>query len=132
MGIVLVSKDFLERAPQSLLIYWRENCTHSRTPKLLVKILILNNKDVMAQSLFALVTTDPGFGRRLLGVKLGNTRSEQMFSALPSKADSTRTSRYVSNVPRRDIVAAPLLFVSARRKLAHVIMPFLLPRIVAV
>jgi hypothetical protein len=69
LGIVSVSKDFLERAPQSLLIYWRENCTHSRTPKLLVKILILNNKDVMAQSLFALVTTDPGFGRRLLWVK---------------------------------------------------------------
>jgi hypothetical protein len=28
-----------------------------------VKILILNNKDVMEQSLFALVTTDPGFYR---------------------------------------------------------------------
>jgi hypothetical protein len=68
LGIVLVSKDFLERAPQSLLIYWRENCTHPRTPKLLVKILILNNKDVMAQSLFALVTTDPGLYRPTLGV----------------------------------------------------------------
>lgn len=63
LGIVLVSEDFLERTPQSLLIYWRENCPHSRTPKLLVKILILNNKDVMEQSLFALVTTDPGFYR---------------------------------------------------------------------
>ena len=48
---------------QSLLIYWRENCSHSRTRKLLAKILILNNKDVMEQSLFALVTTDPGFHR---------------------------------------------------------------------
>ena len=69
LGIVSVSKDFLERAPQSLLIYWRENCTHSRTPKLLVKILILNNKDVMAQSLFALVTTDRASADACLGSK---------------------------------------------------------------
>ena len=32
-------------------------------------------------------------------VKTGNTRSEQMTSALPPKADSSRTSRQVRFVP---------------------------------
>src|SRR5260370_9241691 len=40
-------------------------------------------------------------------VKTGNTRSEQMASALPPKADSSRTSRQVRFVPTRDISPLP-------------------------
>jgi hypothetical protein len=36
-------------------------------------------------------------------VKTGNTRSEQMTSALPPKADSSRTSGHVRKVPEGDI-----------------------------
>jgi hypothetical protein len=85
LGIVLVSEDFLGASAQSLLIYWRENCSHSRSRKLLVKILILNNKDVMEQSLFALVTTDPGFHRPTpaWGQARTSKRATGTFALLP-------------------------------------------------
>src|SRR5258705_878127 len=43
--------------------------------------------------------------RCLSWVKTGNTRSEQMTSALPPKADSSRTSRQVRFVPRADLTS---------------------------
>src|SRR5258708_13314045 len=46
-------------------------------------------------------------------VKTGNTRSDQMTSALPPKADSSRTSREVRNVP---IAEAGGLLRSPRRR----------------
>ncbi len=39
-----------------------------------------------------------------LWVKTGKALGEHMFSALPPKADSSRTSRYVRIVPIADIV----------------------------
>src|SRR6266436_2331658 len=39
-------------------------------------------------------------------VKTGNTRSEQMTSALPPKADSSRTSGHVRKVPQPDSCSA--------------------------
>jgi hypothetical protein len=53
--------------------------------KLLVKILILNNKDVMEQSLCALVTTDPGFYRSTpcLGSKAPFSTLRRLLLVLP-------------------------------------------------
>ena len=85
---------------QSLLIYWRENCPHSRRHKLLVKILILNNKDVMEQSLFALVTTDPSFYRPTPA--WGQSRHFDRglaTSGLLRTTDIIRAGRHVSNEP---------------------------------
>ena len=64
------------------------------------------------------------------GIKTGNTRSEQMTSALPPKADSELTSPHVRKVPtpeanrrpranRNQIGDLPTAVGYARRKLAE-------------
>src|SRR5712672_3361275 len=45
------------------------------------------------------------------GSKTGNTRSEQMTSALPPKADSSQTSGHVRKVPTTDSCTAAKLIV---------------------
>jgi hypothetical protein len=65
-----------------------------------VKILILNNKDVMEQSLFALVTTDRGFYRPTPA--WGQRRKSEpigWMSALAPKAEIADDRRHVREVP---------------------------------